>query len=83
MALVQISQKGQILIPKRLRDKYRLIQGRKVQLIEGPEGILIKPAPEDPIEAACGFITGDFSLTSDLLNERRKDKKRETAVYPR
>jgi AbrB family looped-hinge helix DNA binding protein len=83
MALVQISQKGQILIPKRLREKYSVIQGGKVQLIEGPDGILIKPAPEDPIEAACGFIEGGFSLTGDLLKERRKEKKRDSAHYPR
>jgi predicted nucleic acid-binding protein len=48
-----------------------VIQGGKVQLIEGPDGILVKPAPADPIEAACGFIAGDFSLSADLLAERR------------
>jgi AbrB family looped-hinge helix DNA binding protein len=75
MALVKISPKGHILIPKKIRDKYGVIQGGKVQLIEGPDGILVKPAPEDPIEAACGFIEGDFSLNTDLLEERLKDKK--------
>jgi bifunctional DNA-binding transcriptional regulator/antitoxin component of YhaV-PrlF toxin-antitoxin module len=83
MALVQISKKGQILIKKRLRNKYSLIQGGKVQLIEGPDGIIIKPAPEDPIEAACGFIEGGFSLTGDLLKERQKEKKRESTNYTR
>ncbi len=83
MALVQISPKGQILIPKKIRNKYGVIQGGKVQLIEGPDGILVKPAPTDPIEAACGSIEGDFSLTDDLLDERRKDKKHESPDYPR
>jgi AbrB family looped-hinge helix DNA binding protein len=83
MPLVQISHKGHILIPKKIRDKYGVIQGGKVQLIEGPDGILVKPAPADPIEAACGFIQGDFSLTADLLEERRKEKKRESADNPR
>ena len=69
MPLVQISPKGHILIPKKIRDKYGVIQGGKVQLIEGPDGILVKPAPADSIEAACGFIQGDFSLTADLLKE--------------
>jgi len=81
MVLVKISQKGQILIPKGLRKKYSVIQGGKVQLIEGPDGIIIKPAPEDPIEAACGFIEGAFSLTGDLLKERQKEKKRESTNY--
>ena len=83
MALVQISPKGQILIPKKIRDKYGVIQGGKVQLIERPDGILVKPAPADPIEAACGSIEGNFSLTADLLEERRKEKKRESADNPR
>ena len=83
MPLVQISPKGHILIPKKIRDKYGVIQGGKVQLIEGPDGILVKPAPADPIEAACGFIQGDFSLTADLLTERLKDKKREPTDNPR
>ncbi len=83
MPLVQVSPKGHILIPKRIRDKYGVFHGGKVQLIEGPDGILVKPAPADPIEAACGSIEGDFSLTADLLDERRKDKKHESPDYPR
>jgi AbrB family looped-hinge helix DNA binding protein len=83
MALVQISPKGHILIPKKIRDKYGVIQGGKVQLIEGPDGILVKPAPADPIEAACGSIEGDFSLTADLLEERCKDKRHESPDYLR
>ena len=83
MPIVQISPKGQVLIPKKIRDKYGVIQGGKVQLIEGPDGILVKPAPADPIEAACGFIQGDFSLTADLLKERLQDKKREPTDNPR
>jgi AbrB family looped-hinge helix DNA binding protein len=83
MSLVKLSPKGHILIPKKIRDKYGVIRGGKVQLIEGPDGILLKPAPADPIEAACGFVQGDFSLTTDLLEERRKEKKRESADNPR
>ena len=83
MPIVQISPKGQVLIPKKIRDKYGVIQGGKVQLIEGPDGILVKPAPADPIDAACGFIQGNFSLTADLLKERRKEKKRESTDNPR
>jgi AbrB family looped-hinge helix DNA binding protein len=83
MPIVQISPKGHILIPKKIRNKYGVIQGGKVQLIEGPDGILVKPAPADPIEAACGSIEGNFSLTDDLLKERRKDKRHESADYPR
>ncbi len=50
---------------------------------EGTDEILVKPVPADPVEAACGSIEGDFSLTADLLVERHKDKKSESFGYPR
>ena len=71
MSVVQVSQKGQILIPKLIREKHGVTPGSRVQLLELSEGILIKPAPEDPIEAACGFLEGDYSLTDDLIKEHR------------
>jgi AbrB family looped-hinge helix DNA binding protein len=77
MSVVQISPKGQILIPKRIREKYGVEPGGKVQIFEGTDGIVIKPAPEDPIAAACGFLQGDFSLTEDLIENHRRERERE------
>ena len=47
-----VSQKGQILIPKAIRERHNVIPGSKVQILEQVEGILIQPAPEDLIDAA-------------------------------
>lgn len=77
MKVVQMSQKGQILIPKKMRNRYGVKPGSKVQILEERDGLLIKAAPDDPIEAACGFIEGDFSLTEDLIQEHRKEVERE------
>ena len=77
MTVVQVSLKGQILIPKSLREKYGVKPGSKVQILEEPGSLIIKPAPEDPIEAACGFLEGDFSLTEDLIKEHRKELENE------
>ncbi len=74
MPVVGISPKGQVLIPKRLREKYGVKAGGKVQIIEEIEGIMIKPVPDDPIIAACGFLKGDFSLIEDLLEEHRQER---------
>jgi AbrB family looped-hinge helix DNA binding protein len=79
MSLAQISPKGQLLIPKRIRNKYGVRPGGKVHILEQTEGILIKPAPEDPLETACGFLQGDYSLTEDLLKEHHKERRHETA----
>jgi len=77
MEVVNVSPKGQILIPKALREKHGVEPGSKVQIIETQNGLFIKPAPKDPIEAACGFLEGDFSLTQDLIEEHRKESENE------
>ena len=81
MEVVQVSPKGQILIPKRIRERCGVKPGSKVLLFESKEGLLIKPAPENPIEAACGFIEGDFSLTKDLIQEHRSEVKRDRSRH--
>jgi AbrB family looped-hinge helix DNA binding protein len=75
MSIAPISLKGQILIPKRIRNKYGVRPGGKVHILEQKEGILLKPAPDNPLETACGFLKGDFSLTEDLLREHSKEQK--------
>jgi len=79
MVLVQVSQKGYILIPKKLRERYGVKPGGKVQLIEDAGRLVIKPVPDDPIETACGFLEGDFSLAQDLLQEHQKELEDEKA----
>ncbi|NIA10950.1 MAG: AbrB/MazE/SpoVT family DNA-binding domain-containing protein [Nitrospiraceae bacterium] len=81
MALVRISPKGYILIPKKLRDRYGMDPGGKVQLVEDGERLIVKPVPDDPVEAACGFLKGEFSLTQDLLEEHRKELEDENISH--
>ncbi len=71
MEVVNVSPKGQILIPKTLREKHGVKPGSRVQILETQNGLFIKPAPKDPIETACGFLEGDFSLTQDLIEEHQ------------
>jgi len=45
-ARATFSAKGQIVIPKDLRDRYRFATGQVVDVVETPEGVLLKaPAP--------------------------------------
>ncbi|MHA1589763.1 MAG: AbrB/MazE/SpoVT family DNA-binding domain-containing protein [Candidatus Njordarchaeales archaeon] len=43
MEIVEVDNRGRILIKKKLRDKYNIVTGGKVVLIERKDGILIKP----------------------------------------
>jgi len=82
MPVSHMSAKGQILIPRQLRRKLGFKAGGKVQLIEEGGRLVIAPAPEDPIAAATGFLTGTFSLTDDLQREHREEARREQKTRP-
>lgn len=83
MPVSQISSKGQILIPRQLRRKLGFKAGSKVQLIEEEGRLVIAPAPDDPIAAATGFLTGTFSLTDEILREHREEARRERKARSR
>ena len=69
--------KGQVVIPAELRKKYNIKKGSKVNIYEG-EGnvIIIKPLPEDPIEASKGMLKGKTSLLKALLKDREEEANR-------
>lgn len=46
-AQATFSAKGQIVIPKDVRDRYRFTNGQVVDVIETPEGVLLKAQPSE------------------------------------
>ncbi len=85
MKTMTVSQKGWIVIPKEIRERYGIHPGTKVAIVDYGGGISLVPLPDDPIEAARGFLR-DFpqeedttSLTEELLKERRQEYEREEA----
>ena len=77
MPITQLSEKGQVLVPKALRRRLGLKPGAKVQLTEEEGRLILSPVPPDPIAAAAGFLSGDYSLTADLRQEHREEIRRE------
>ncbi len=78
MPVVVTSSKGQVVIPAAFRKKIGLKPGDKVLLmLADPDTVILRPVPEDPIEAACGFLKGEPSLTEGLGRERQEERTRE------
>ena len=46
-ARATFSAKGQIVIPKAVRDRYRFTNGQVVEVVETPDGVLLKTAVRD------------------------------------
>ena len=77
MVIAKTTEKGHVIIPAALRKKYGIKKGTKVAISEGEENvILIKPIPDDPIEASRGILKGKTSLVKALLRDRKEEAKR-------
>ncbi len=62
MLTAKVLAKGQIVIPKELRDKAHISQGDKVEVKMMREGILILPVKEAHAGKYRGIVKGKLSL---------------------
>ena len=72
----RVTSKGQVVIPKRIREKYGIHPSTSIRWFEKEEGILMVPDSEDPIEAARGMFSGSGILKA-YLHARKREKERE------
>ncbi len=68
-----LSEKGWVVIPQELRERYGLKKGDKVHVIDYGGVISIVPASEAPIKNSSGMLKGKTSLIRELMKSRRQD----------
>lgn len=78
MSVVTTSSRGQIVIPRDIRKRLQIVAGKKLSIKVEGEYAIITPLPDDPVEYFCGFFKDRSSLTKALIDERRRDRKRES-----
>jgi AbrB family looped-hinge helix DNA binding protein len=79
-ATSKVTSKGQIVIPKKIREKYGIHPSTSIRWVEKKEGILMVPDREEPIKAARGMLEGSGILKA-YLKEKIKDKDREAKRF--
>jgi len=68
-----LSEKGWVVIPQELRERYGLKKGDRVHVIDYGDVISIVPASEAPVQNAMGMLRGKASLVKALIKSRRED----------
>ncbi len=79
-ATSKVTTKGQIVIPKKIREKYGIRPATPIRWIEKKEGILMVPDIEDPITAARGMLKGGGALKA-YLEEKQRERKMEDKKF--
>lgn len=75
MMTTKLSEKGQIVIPAELRERYAIRPGDKIELMDiGGEIVIIPIAVKSPIDESKGLLRGGKS-TKDILKLIRKEEK--------
>jgi len=78
MTIVTALGKGQVVIPKFIRDRLGLTPGRKLAVeVRDDKDIVLHPLPKNPIDALCGILKGEGPSTKELLKMRREERRLE------
>lgn len=77
MTIVKTLAKGQVVIPKLIRDQLEIKVGSQFLIQVIGKDLVMKPLPKDPIKALHGFLKRGGPSTADLLRMRREERARE------
>jgi AbrB family looped-hinge helix DNA binding protein len=73
---VRLSQKGWVVIPAAMRQKYGLKPGAYLQVVDYGGVLAIVPGSRNPVKDGAGMLKGDNSLTQAIVEEHRRELRR-------
>ena len=76
-----LSTKGQLLIPKRIRNKYGIKSGVKVIFEETENGVIIRPMNEDYFNSFRGIFKSTGNLGEEMKEMKAEEKRLEDKKF--
>ena len=70
-----VTQKGQVVIPSKLRKKLGIREGTQIAFIEEEERLLLQPLTEKYVKSLRGALKRGRSPLKALFDERKRDRK--------
>lgn len=75
METATVTTKGQIVIPSRLRKRYRIKKGTRVCFIEQGMDIVLRPITDDYIDHLKGSLGTRGRTIKALLEEKKRERE--------
>jgi AbrB family looped-hinge helix DNA binding protein len=70
-----VTTKGQVVIPSRLRHKYKIKNGTRVHFIDKGDEIVLVPLTPELIDSNIGFLGTKGRLMRLLMEEKSKERE--------
>lgn len=80
MKIVTLTRGGQVSIPAEYRRGWT---SNRVMVRETPDGLLLRPLPDDPLAAALGSLAGKVKNFVSAEESMREYREEETAAEER
>jgi AbrB family looped-hinge helix DNA binding protein len=80
MDTAYVSSKGQLVIPARIRRRFGIKPGTRVNFVEEDGRIIFQPVTRAYIHSFCGMFKqkpGQKSIVQEHLEERRAERDKE------
>ncbi|OGU58879.1 MAG: hypothetical protein A2315_04215 [Ignavibacteria bacterium RIFOXYB2_FULL_35_12] len=70
-----VTTKGQLVIPSKMRKKFGIKPGTRVNFFEENDGIKIVPLTSEIIKSNKGFMKTGGKLLKALMEEKKKERE--------
>ena len=80
MDTAYVTSKGQLVVPSRIRRRYGIKPGTRINFIEEQGQIIFQPVTPEYIDSFCGVFrqkASEKSVVKEHLEERRAERSRE------
>jgi AbrB family looped-hinge helix DNA binding protein len=80
MNAAYVTSKGQLVVPARIRRRFGIKPGTRINFVEEGDRIIFQPVTKEYINSFCGIFKqkpGEKSVVQELIEERRAEKEKE------
>ena len=80
MNTAYVTTKGQLVVPSRIRRRFGIKPGTRVNFVEEGDRIIFQPVTREYIDSFCGIFKlkpGEKSVVQEHLEERRAEREKE------
>lgn len=80
MDTAYVTSKGQLVVPSRIRRRFGIKPGTRVNFVEEGDRIIFQPVTREYISSFRGMFKrkpGEKSMVQELIEDRRAEKEKE------